>query len=291
MQWYDETPNVRDHGEHERGNNTDDATTIVDPSHRLLGRLEIGGEFLLITLQVTCAWKTTTTTTSSASSSHYGHFVFECHASARFWTKTELVDKLKHQEDQEDHSRGTRNKKDKKIQDKIRTKLVARLREDAFISKLLVGSPTSDENNRHHRGSLLAQADIQFTPHDLEERVTVMDDICEAMKRAIWPSAESPLDVVELLLALPLLPTTDHNSAEEENSITITTTSLANRARLRLLEDAMCEACEKEGEEELLDDLTILDDEKKANDNHDSITRPVPPPRTKKGKTMTKKKT
>lgn len=294
LQWYDESVEVDHDVANTNDKNDDLITTIEDPSHKIQGRLEIGGEFLLITLQINCTWKTTTTGSNEkeASTTQYGHFVFAGHAMARFWTKTELMNKTSnHQQGKDDDPNGTRNKKDQKVQDKIRTKMMARLLDDAYISKLLVSTTTRDNNDpRRQGGSLLAQAHIHFTPNSLEERVTVMDDVGEAIKRAIWSATESPLDVVELLLALPLLPTTDHNSTGD-NSIPITTTSLANRARLRLLEDAMCEACEKEGEEELLDDLTISDDEKKVKDSRDFTTKEVGQPKTKKNKSTTRKKT
>ena len=91
--------------------------------------------------------------------------------------------------------------------------------------------------------------------------MTVSEDICEAIKRAVWSSAESPLDVFEMLVQLPLLPIVEHASLDpsKNNGQKMTTTPLANRAKLRLLEDAMCDACEKEGDNELLDDLQISD--------------------------------
>jgi hypothetical protein len=71
------------------------------------------------------------------------------------------------------------------------------------------------------------------------------------------------LDLIELILALPSLPGTyhhhdhHHRNHQEHQSIDDTTTPLANRAKLRLLEDAMLDECEKEGEGELIQELTI----------------------------------
>ena len=146
MQWYDANVDTS-------SDDNDNATSIVHPSHKLQGRLEIAGEFLLITLHVRCAWKSTTSSTDEkekssttlSPSSPYGHFVFTCHAMARFWTKAELANiSLKDQETKEDAPDGTRSKNDQKIQDKIRTKMMARLRDDAYISKLLVSTPKDD---------------------------------------------------------------------------------------------------------------------------------------------------
>jgi hypothetical protein len=45
--------------------------------------------------------------------------------------------------------------------------------------------------------------------------------------------------------------------------------SLAQRARLRLLEDAMVDACEKGGENELFDELTLKVDKEADRDETD----------------------
>lgn len=261
-----------------------DDNFVKDPSHKLQGTLEIGGEFMVIHLQIVCMWNASASNSDNSdknASVQYGDFFFSCHAHARFWTNSEWKEKGKQNTD----------KKDKKIQDKIRSKIITRLQEDAYISKLLattnlnVESQQSASNDVIKR-SLLAQANIHFSPSSLEERVTVSDDVCEAIKRAIWSSAESPLDVVEVILHLPFLPTTDHASSEDTAS-PIVTTSLANRAKLRLLEDAMCDACEREGEEEILDDLKISDPDKAVDNQAQTTSKFDPkskgiPPKTKK---------
>eukprot|EP00804_Cyclotella_cryptica_P007305 CCRYP_002548-RA/>CCRYP_002548-RA protein AED:0.33 eAED:0.33 QI:0/-1/0/1/-1/1/1/0/90 len=50
--------------------------------------------------------------------------------------------------------------------------------------------------------------------------------------------------------------TSDTTVSKEENALK----SLSERAFLRILKDAMWDACEKEGEDEMLDDLMISDD-------------------------------
>ena len=80
--------------------------------------------------------------------------------------------------------------------------------------------------------------------------------------------SEDNLDVLEIVLNMPYLPRGSFSSGgggEEGADPTVvldaTTSSalceLAQRAYLRLLEDAMFDACEREGEDELLDDLNI----------------------------------
>jgi hypothetical protein len=250
---------------------------LSDPSHELQGTLEIGGEYLVVLLHVICRWKVAVqskTTSASSSSTQHGQFFYSCHASARFWTKSELKEKHK-----------GFDRADKKVQDKIRSKMVARLREDAYISKLFVetsDSSSSQQSAQVPKGPLLAEAKIEYSANDLEERVRVSEDVAEAIKRAVWASAESPLDVIEVILHLPFLPTTAHKS---EGS-TLATTQLANRAKLRLLEDAMCDACEKEGEGELLDDLKISDGSTKnpsdIPETDDDRSGEASPPKKKK---------
>lgn len=243
------------------GNNTNDF--LPDPSHKVHGTLEIGGEYLVVILHVTCLWKAEVVESqggASSSSTQFGRFFFSCHATVRFWTKSEL---------KENHDESGTDRVDRKVQDKIRSKMVARLRDDAYISKLFVEKKNKNSSSPQSTdvpvGQLLAEAKIKYSAGDLEERVSVSEDVCEAIKRAVWSSAESPLDVVEIILQLPFLPTPEHKLVEAGS--TIATTPLANRAKLRILEDAMCDACEKEGEGEMLDDLMISNvDATKASD-------------------------
>ena len=86
-----------------------------------------------------------------------------------------------------------------------------------------------------------------------EERVDVIDSVAEGLRRGVFSSAESSLDVTELLLSLPFLPGSAHK---------VVHCPLADRAKLRLLEDAMFDACEREGEDEIIDDLKISSQDK-----------------------------
>lgn len=148
----------------------------------------------------------------------------------------------------------------------------------------------SNSNRNIDEGIILCEALIQRnrTPQsclELEERVNVDESVLDGIRSAIYSHAEDNLDILELLLNMPYLPRNvggltfpNSNDAkgqcgeegEDTNEIppasfttddtdTATTiiNELAQRAYLRLLEDAMFDACEKEGEDELLDDLTI----------------------------------
>lgn len=91
---------------------------------------------------------------------------------------------------------------------------------------------------------LLCEARIYITEDATEERVLCEETTIEGVRRVVLSSSESSsLDVLEAILYLPFLP---------ENY-----TKLASRAKLRLLEEAMCNACEQEGEDELVSDLDI----------------------------------
>jgi hypothetical protein len=216
---------------------------------------------------------------------------YSCHAQARFWTKSEISDRNKSSasstNDNNNDDDSSAAKKNDKAQDKIRTKMMARLREDSYISKHLLLLPQQKDDGKTPP-VLWAQANIQVDATDLEERVHVSEDVSEAIKRAVWSSAETPLDVIELVLNLPCLPTTT-----TDKSHIMTTTPLANRAKLRLLEDAMVDACEKEGEDDLIEDLKISGKTKKEEPESSSNNNPqkaAPPKHNQKpAKTSNKK--
>lgn len=105
-----------------------------------------------------------------------------------------------------------------------------RLENDDYISKLLSAKP------------VLLEADILHSDDHLEERVDCKDDVAEGIRRAILSLADSTLDVFEVLLALPFWPLKN---------------KLGFRARLRLLEDAMCNECEEQDNELAVEDLDL----------------------------------
>ncbi|GAX28199.1 hypothetical protein FisN_22Hh225 [Fistulifera solaris] len=110
------------------------------------------------------------------------------------------------------------------------SKLKDRLHKDDYICKLLSSKP------------VLLEANILHSEDQLEERVDCKDDVAEGIRRAILPLADSALDVFEVLLALPFWPETN---------------KLGHRARLRLLEDAMCNECEEQENEQAVEDLEL----------------------------------
>lgn len=115
-------------------------------------------------------------------------------------------------------------------------KIKNRLAKDDYIRKI------------NHK-QLICQADIDHTNDSMEERFFTDEEIAEAVRRAVWSTADR-IDIIDLLGRL-YLPSSSSGD-------------LGNRARLRLLEDAMYDACEQEGEEELVEELQISKRPKKS---------------------------
>jgi hypothetical protein len=124
---------------------------------------------------------------------------------------------------------------------------------EQIYANAVASEKRSDGNRRGPRGDTEQRLHVGH----LEERVDVSEPVAEAIRRAIWSSSESSLDIVEFVLSMPSLPTMEHHTKTN----TFATTPLANRAKLRLLEDAMLDACEREGEDGLLEDLSINKDD------------------------------
>jgi len=179
----------------------------------------------------------------------------------------------------------------------------------------------TDTTNHHHDHDddtedtddcLLCQAQIQCSPNAiapssssssphkhplpmafLEERVWTNPRALEGVRRAVWGTSDSWMDVLDwlthfLLLVVPFsssLPgemlataaaaaagtatmiTTEHTADPPPTTTTTTNTrriesmqrALSHRAHLRLLEDALCDACEQQAaEEEMIQELLDL---------------------------------
>lgn len=110
--------------------------------------------------------------------------------------------------------------------------MAARLAKDYYVRQLLL--PEKEE-------MLVAEATIRRASSELEERYRSSEEGLEALRLSLFSHSECNTSVLQFLLDMPWMPRT----------------VLANRARLRLLEDAMVDACEKEGEDDLLEDLNI----------------------------------
>jgi hypothetical protein len=236
---------VEDNGDDE----SDFARTNVSSQRNVIrGTLNIQGEYVSVTLLMECSWRHPKEDTDHAKKSD-GMLTFSCSVdSAKL-----LLDKH-HTEDDEDA----------KADRKIRKKMIQRLRQDSYIAKLL--ELGNEQSTNFYPYLAKAKIHVHQAKNVLEERVDVSETVAESVRRALWSLADSSLDVIEVILALPSLPGTSHKDLID------TTTTLANRAKLRLLEDAMLDECEKEGEGELIRELTIEQkegqDDKEQYSNH-----------------------
>jgi hypothetical protein len=166
----------------------------------------------------------------------------------------------------EDTTKQQQDRKDRRGSKKLHTEMLKRLRSDYYIRQLLF---VDDDDGA--LPILLCEALIQQNLrsedsisggnnsssddiHELEERVNVEEGTLQGIKNAIFSKSEDNLDVLDLLLNMPYLPRSSSAAASNEWP-----SKLADRAYLRLLEDGMIDACEKEGEDDLLDDLNISD--------------------------------
>lgn len=136
--------------------------------------------------------------------------------------------------------------------------MIERLKADRIVSRLLFDG--GESKSKSSPPLTLCEALIHQSEEgsgELEERVNVEDGVLEGIRTAILSHLESNLDVLELLLGLPYLPRHCTN-----NDIA----KLASRAYLRLLEDGMFDACEREGEDDILDDLQISQPKRTKHD-------------------------
>ena len=127
---------------------------------------------------------------------------------------------------------------DVKVDKKVRAGMLKRLQKDDYIIKILGDDFIP-----------LCQATVLTKTDQLEERVWMDQDLLESIRRAIYSQA-SMIDVVELLTNLPYLGDCPPG----------------HRAKLRLLEDAMLDACDREGDEELIDELNLQSSKKEQDE-------------------------
>jgi hypothetical protein len=123
-------------------------------------------------------------------------------------------------------------------------------------------------------------------PRAREERYHTAEDVAEGIKRCVWSSAEASTDVIHFVVQyLPLLPVATTTGGGEETTAAGTTTTkaittpLADRAQLRLLEDALVDACERQSQEEMVQDLEIAEEDEEPGMGEDKGQRAQPPSR------------
>ena len=228
------------------GDEQDSGTHPVDwnPTDAITGTLEIRGDYVAVMLEMKCIWADGEAAQNN-NSTEDGRLYFTCRLKSG-----KLIEK---KEDEE------------KTERKIRKKMVSRLRQDSYIMKLL----GSGKESKSSADFLLFQASIYVNAEkfELEERVDVSQNAAEILRRSLWSSTTSSLDIVGVMLSLPTLPCRSAGKTEG-------TSRLANRAKLRLLEDAMLDECEKEGEGQLIEDLKISNPKESNNDQQPTSDGP-----------------
>ena len=231
----------------------------------LCGTLTLSSEYISVSIHVLCYWKKTNQ--SGENDERSCDAISNCDGEAKQFQE-ELFIKLTASATERVGSTDTskQDRKDRKASKKLRAEMLKRLRSDHYIRQLFVDDKANDDcaplcealiqQNLSSGDRSGGNSDID----ELEERVNVEEGTLQGIKNAIFSKSEDNLDVLELLLNMPYLPRSlaaSSNNDKEEAVSKEWPSKLADRAYLRLLEDAMFDACEKEGEDELLDDLNI----------------------------------
>ena len=233
----------------------------------LCGTLTLSSEYISVSIHALCHWKKTKQ--SGENDERSCDAISECDGVAKQFQE-ELFIKLTASATESTAGSKDANKqdrKDRKASKKLRTEMLKRLRSDHYIKQVFLDDKANDDcaplcealiqqNLRSGDRSGGGNVDID----ELEERVNVEEGTLQGIKNAIFSKSEDNLDVLELLLNMPYLPRSSAASSNNDKGEAVSTewpSKLADRAYLRLLEDAMFDACEKEGEDELLDDLNI----------------------------------
>lgn len=277
-----------DDGEGLKSDCTDEGTNGSDRSIR--GTLTLEGEFASVLIGAECSWKDGREEETSAidDKGEIGQLWFNLTAAAKLIPATKA---RRASDRKEDGGRPAIKKagsrKDDRASRKVRSAMVQRLKADHYVGRLLQAASVSKHTERkklkrnkteeNGAPTVLCKAVIWQDKHnatvELEERVDVSEESLEGVRRAILSHSDGNIAILELLLAMPFLPRKRLSKKGVEASLAIGgegegdvpllprqifySTPLADRARLRLLEDAMLDACEREGEDEMIDELNI----------------------------------
>ena len=269
------------------------------------GTLTLFGEYMSVFINSNCLWKWQPCGLSDNSCAH-ATLSFRLVASAKFIPQSqhkrlqkERLQRTKDAEKTDDNESSKSPKVDRKeqrAQTKIRAGMIDRLKNDFYIQRLLdldggsstvSGGKSGDEQvELQHRvceAEIKESFNVDGTVKELEERVDVLEDGLEGIRRAVLSQLEDNTSVLDLLLAFPYLINTKAEARNDGKGNAITL-QLGRRAILRLLEDACIDACEKEGEDELLEDLSLKDRGEGDDSSVESNTREMTSPRKKKSK-------
>ena len=248
------------------------------------GCLSIYGSYIVVFLHVCCQWECGRTIEPvdrriSTAQIHLCMWV-----EARFLSTEE---KIKYQIGNEIEGM---NQKERRAAAKMEAKVINRIQTDPYIRRILKKEILSYTNDKSE--NLLCEVFIQRTANEvevivekdtsstgkttkpdisnLEEKVFVSSDLLEALKRSLFSQFDSNISVMDFLLEMPYVPKKMElskslvgNKSErslhcpfKENDLT---EMVSRRVHLRVLEDVAIDECEKEGENDLLSDLSLTD--------------------------------
>ena len=224
------------------------------------GILTIMGEYTSVALQASCKWNVDVT--SGICKMH-----FELHIESLFPSKIKghpLSESI------------SVTKREKRLQDKVRNGVMTRMETDPYIRRIInkkekvllcdasihfkLSAPAGEEGDADVANSTMVPSLSRRTTYimdELEERVYVSEEALEGLRRCMFSQMESPIFVMELLLAMPYLPQRSRSSNSGERMDDKFRRMLSERVVLRVLEDVMLDECEREGEDDLLSDLNI----------------------------------
>lgn len=255
----------------------EESSREAEEIQEVYGTLTLFGEYMSVSITSDCRWGWNSIGENGSGCAH-ATLSFRLVASAKFIPQSqhkrlqnERLQRTKDAEKTAEKDSSTSAKVDRKeqrAQTKIRAGMIDRLINDFYIKRLLDldgGSSTvsggKSDNEQVHLQHRICEAEIEEsfdsggTVKELEERVDVSEDALEGIRRAVLSQLDDNTSVLDLLLAFPYLINTQAETRNygKGNAIPL---QLGHRAILRLLEDACIDACEKEGEDELLEDLS-----------------------------------
>lgn len=229
-------------------NNEDDIPSFHFWENRISGILNISSELSFVKIYADCVWY--------EGIGAHNEMKFSLHAHAAFKNSGYTLNHLE---------KGDLDRKEKRTREKNQSRLKDRLIIDPYVKTLMIGNEETKV--------LLLEAHIKLDYNQsnrneiekLEERVATESDALTGLRLLIFSLMDSNIDLAEFLLYLPYLP-------REKNDVYSSISSfLAERVTLRLLEDVMFDECEREGEDDLLDDLKICEDGEDRPTSNDQI--------------------
>jgi hypothetical protein len=274
--------------------NNDD---VNQNSQRIEGELTVYGEYVVICLHVLCEWEWEWNSDESLLTRNSSSRMHLC-----MWVHGNLISKTDKERRRGKTQGEELTRKDQRINEKVQAKVIKRIQADPYIQRIL--NKESEPHGAKNEGThLLCEALIKKTVveskigdqtldgktpssdiSDLEEKVYVSSDLLEGFKRSVCSKLDSNISAVEFLLEMPYLPKKYGFSNVLLENMTgkgychpfrepDMTEMLAGRIQLRILEDVTIDECEKEGENDLLSDLSLSERNDSDNEAPEEINK------------------